>query len=150
MNDAVVVLSICLVLGLIGRNPLIAGASACLLCLALGRLEPAVRWVAANGTTLGVFILLMSLLAPVAAGKVSLRGFGAELLRPSGLIAAGVAAAAAYFGRGGVEYLQTYPAALVGLIAGSVVGTIFLRGVPTGPLIASGVTALLLEAMHLR
>lgn len=150
MRDAVLVLSICLALGLAGRNTLIAGASACLLCLALARMEPAVRWLAANGTTLGIFVLLVSLLAPVAAGQVSLRGFGGELLRPSGLIALGVAAAAAYFGRGGLTYLQQYPAALVGLIVGSVLGTVLLRGVPTGPLIAAGITALLLEALHLR
>ncbi len=148
--DAVVVLLVCLALGLVGRNPLIVAASAALLLLTLGRMGTLIQWVGQHGTTVGVFLLIVSLMAPVAAGQLSLAGFTGELLRPSGLIAVGVAAAAAYFGRGGVQFLQSYPAALVGLIVGSVLGTIVLRGVPTGPLIASGITALLLDMFHLR
>ncbi len=150
MNDGLWILLICVGLGLAGRNLLIAGAAACLALLQLGRAEAVIRWLDLRGTALGIFLLVGSLLAPVAAGRLSLRGFTAELLRPSGLIGVAVAAVAAYLGRGGVGFLQSYPAALVGLIVGSFLGTILLRGVPTGPLIAAGTTALLLQLLHLR
>ena len=141
-----VILLICAGLGALGRNALIAGGALCLLCLRLARLDFAVNWLDARGTALGIFVLVVSLMAPVAAGRLSLRGFAGELLRPSGLIGLAVAAAAAYLGRGGVDFLRGYPAALVGMLVGSVLGTVVLRGVPTGPLIAAGVTSMLLQA----
>lgn len=144
------ILGICAVLGLLGRNTLITAAALCLGLMQLGRLHFAVRWLEMRGTALGIFLLVISLLAPVASGKLSLKGFAAELLRPSGLIGVAVAATAAYLGRGGVNFLHSYPAALVGLIVGSVLGTIFLRGVPTGPLIAAGLTAMMLQAFGYR
>jgi uncharacterized membrane protein (DUF441 family) len=150
VSDGLWILLCCLGLGLLGRNLLIALAAACLALLHLGRVEPLIRWLDERGTAAGIFLLVTSLLAPVAAGRLSLRAFASELLRPSGLIGAAVAAAAAYLGRGGVGFLHAYPAALVGLIVGSVVGTIFFGGVPTGPLIAAGCTALLLQALRLR
>lgn len=150
LSDGVVILLICAVLGLLGRNPLIAGAAVCLLLLQVGRVDFAIHWLDERGTALGIFLLVVGLMAPVAAGQLSLRGFGGELLRPSGLVGLAVAAVAAYLGRGGVDFLQSYPAALVGMLVGSVVGTIFLKGVPTGPLIAAGVTAMLLQVMGLK
>ena len=144
------ILLICAAVGLVGRNTLIAAAAASLALLRLGRMDFAVRWLDERGTALGIYILLVSLLAPVATGRLSLREFAGELLRPSGLVGLAVAAAAAYFGRAGVGFLHDYPAALVGMITGSVLGTIFLGGVPTGPLIAAGITAMLLQASGLR
>ncbi len=150
MTDAMVILLICVALGWIGKNPLITGAALGLLLLHVARVEFAIRWLDERGTSLGIFLLVTSLMAPVAAGRLSLRAFGGELLRPSGLVGVAIAAAAAYFGRGGVDFLQSYPAALVGLIVGSIIGTIFLKGVPTGPLIAAGVTAILLQTLGWR
>jgi len=150
LTDGVIILLICAGLGALGRNALIAGGAICLLLLRLGRVDFAVHWLDERGTALGIFLLVVSLMAPVAAGRLSLRGFAGELLRPSGLIGLVVAAAAAYLGKGGVDFLQGYPAALVGMLVGSVIGTIFLRGVPTGPLIAAGVTSMVLQALRLR
>jgi uncharacterized membrane protein (DUF441 family) len=134
----------------LGRNGLIAGAALALIGLRLLGLGAAIRWLDHRGTGLGVFLLVLSLLAPVASDRLSLRGFFGELARPSGLVGVAVAAAAAYLGRGGVDFLKAYPAALVGLVVGSLVGTVFLGGVPTGPLIAAGATALLLRLAGVR
>jgi uncharacterized membrane protein (DUF441 family) len=150
VSDGLWILVGCAALGLAGKNLLIAGAAACLALLHLGRVDFAIRWLDERGTALGIFILVISLMAPVAAGRLSVRAFASELLRPSGLVGMAAAAAAAFMGKGGVDFLQAYPAALVGLIVGSVIGTIFLRGVPTGPLIAAGTTALVLQALRLR
>ena len=150
LPDGLILLLICVVLGIAGRNPLIAGAAAALLLLRLGRVEVAIRFLDQRGTSLGILLLVAGLLAPLAGDRLSLRAFAGELLRPSGLIGLAVAAVAAWFGRNGVQFLHSYPAALVGMIVGSVLGTIFLRGVPTGPLIAAGLTATLLQAMGLR
>lgn len=34
---------------------------------------------------------------------------------------------------------------IVGLVAGSIIGIVMLRGIPVGPLMAAGITALLLQ-----
>lgn len=145
MTDGLWILLLCGALGALGRNTIIAGGAVVLLLLRLGRIDGAVRWLDTHAITLGIFILVVGLLSPVASERMSLRTFAGELLRPSGLIGLGAAALATYLGRNGVEFLRAYPAALVGMLVGSVVGTIFLRGVPTGPLIAAGTTALLLR-----
>ncbi len=150
LADGLILLLICVALGIAGRNPLIAGAAAVLLLLRLGRVEVAIRFLDQRGTSLGILLLVAGLLAPLAGDRLTMRAFAGELLRPSGWIGLGVAAVAAWFGRNGVDFLHNYPAALVGMIVGSVLGTIFLRGVPTGPLIAAGLTATLLQAMRLR
>ena len=150
MTDALWILLACAGLGLLGRNLLIAGAAVCLALLHLARVDFAIRWLDHRGIALGIFILLLSLLAPVADGRLSLRAFGGELLRPTGLLGVVIAAGAAYLGKGGVDFLQAYPAALVGMVVGSVLGTILLGGVPTGPLIAAGAAALVLQLLRLR
>lgn len=148
MTDGIWILLLCAALGALGRNMLIAGGALLLIGLRFGHAQGALRWLDAKGITLGIFILVLSLLVPVANERISLRTFVGELIRPSGLIGLAAAAGAAYLGRGGVDFLQSYPAALVGMLVGSVVGTILLRGVPTGPLIAAGATALVLRVLR--
>lgn len=137
------VLLACGLLGLVARNPLIFGSCLVLLVLRLLRLDTLLHWVMDSGTNLGVFILVLALLAPVADERIPLRRFVSEIVSRQGLIAIVLATVGAWLGRFGVEYLKGYPQALVGLIVGSIIGTLFLGGIPTGPLILAGLTALL-------
>jgi len=150
VTDGLWILLLCAALGLVARNYLIAGGALTLVLLRVGQLHAVVRWLNRHALTTGVFLLVLGLLTPIAGERLSLRAFASELTRPSGWIGAAVAAAAAFLGRHGLDYLRLYPAALVGLLVGSVVGTILLGGVPTGPLIAAGTTALVLRLLGVR
>ena len=143
MSQGVLILTLCLAVGLAGRNQLIVASCATLLLLRLAHLDGMLRWVLRSGVNLGVLILIVALLAPLADEQISFRHLLAELGSVQGVLAVVLAAAGAWLGRRGVDYLAAQPQSLVGLIVGSLLGTLLLRGVPTGPLILAGLTALL-------
>lgn len=142
-SEGLLVLLACAALGLAARNTLILGSCLVLVTIRLLRLDGLLHWLMDTGTTFGVFVLILALLAPVADEQIPLRRFVGEIFTRQGAIAVVLAAAGAWLGRYGVDYLKGYPQALVGLIVGSVLGTILLGGIPTGPLILAGLTALL-------
>jgi uncharacterized membrane protein (DUF441 family) len=143
VTEGLLILAVLALAGALGRNTMLVAASALLLGLRLVHADGLVRWIGAAGTGWGVFFMILALLAPIARDQIGLRHFRNELLSPAGLLAILLAAAGAYFGRRGVDYLRAEPQILVGLVAGSILGTVFLRGVPTGPLILAGLTSLL-------
>lgn len=143
MTEGLLILLICAAVGLAARNTLIVGSCLVLLALRLLRLDGLLQWFIKAGTSLGVFILVLALLAPVADDRIPLRRFVGELFTRQGAIAVVLAALGALLGRHGVDYLRSDPQALVGLVVGSLLGTIFLGGIPTGPLILAGLTAVL-------
>jgi uncharacterized membrane protein (DUF441 family) len=52
---------------------------------------------------------------------------------------------ATYMNAKGLEILKIDPQLIVGLVIGSIFGIIFMRGIPVGPLMAAGITALLMK-----
>lgn len=143
VSEGLLILAALAAAGIIGRNRLLIFSALLLLALRLVHADAAVRWLGRSGTNWGVFLMIVALLAPVAADQVGLRRFKEELLSPAGIFAVVLAAAGAYLGRRGIAYLEAEPQILVGLVAGSLLGTLVLRGVPTGPLILAGLTSLL-------
>ncbi|MBO9598975.1 MAG: DUF441 family protein, partial [Cohnella sp.] len=49
----------------------------------------------------------------------------------------------------GLEMLRVDPQLIVGIVIGSIVGILFLRGIPVGPLMAAGLTALFIKVIQL-
>lgn len=141
-SEPLLILLLLLALGLLARNSLLAGSAAVLILLRLAGATPLLGWLGRYGISAGIFLLILAILVPVADGRIPLGAFFAELLRPAGLVAVLVSAAAAYVAKDGVELLARQPSVMVGLIAGSIAG-VLVGGVPTGPLIAAGITALL-------
>jgi len=45
----------------------------------------------------------------------------------------------------GLALLKSDPEMIVGLIAGSIIGIVLLRGIPVGPLMAAGIPSLFLQ-----
>jgi uncharacterized membrane protein (DUF441 family) len=45
----------------------------------------------------------------------------------------------------GLDLLKVDPELIVALVIGSIFGIVFLRGIPVGPLMAAGITAMLLK-----
>jgi uncharacterized membrane protein (DUF441 family) len=143
VTEGTLILLVLAAAGAIGRNRMLLLASLLLLALRLLRADALVRWIGGGGTNWGVFLMILALLAPIASEDIGLRHFRQEILSPAGIFAILLAAAGAYFGRRGVDYLQAQPQVLVGLVAGSILGTVVLQGVPTGPLILAGLVSLL-------
>ena len=62
-----------------------------------------------------------------------------------GIIALTGGAIATYMNGKGLDLLKVDPQLIVGLVIGSIFGILFMRGIPVGPLMAAGITALFLK-----
>ncbi len=142
-------LLVVLALGLLGRNHLVWTAALILLGIRLLGLDFLYPVLDRFGVRVGLTLLVVAIMVPFVAGTIRFEGLWSTLTAPPGLLAALSGAVAAYLGRLGVEGMRAHPEIAVGLVVGSILGASLLRGVPTGPLIAAGATALLLQALGL-
>ena len=95
-----------------------------------------------SGIKLGLLILLLAVLSPLASGKLGLAeivnsyrsviGFMALI---SGLLATQIVGL-------GIKLLDSQPQLVAGILLGAIVGIVFFDGVPVGPLLAGGLTAM--------
>ncbi|MXQ55120.1 DUF441 domain-containing protein [Shimazuella alba] len=142
-SDLILVLLI--VTGLIGRSPIIATAASFLLILKLIHLERFFPGVERRGLEFGLLFLTIAVLVPFASGKVSVKDIGEIFSTLPGMFALIGGIAATYMNGKGLDLLKMDPQLVVGLVLGSIVGIVFMRGIPVGPLMAAGITAFLLK-----
>jgi uncharacterized membrane protein (DUF441 family) len=93
----------------------------------------------------GLVFLIIGILLPLASGDISIEIIYRRIFSLEGLIATIVGICSAVLARKGVNLLKLSPEVMVGLIFGSILGTSFFNGVPTGPLVAAGIAALFIE-----
>lgn len=138
-------LVILIIIGLIGRSPIITTAACILLIIKLIHLERYLPVIERRGLELGLLFLTMAVLVPFASEKIGCRDIVHVFTSWPGIIALAGGAAATYMNAKGLEVLKIDPQLIVGLVIGSILGIIFLRGIPVGPLMAAGITALFLK-----
>ncbi|GAC43045.1 DUF441 domain-containing protein [Paenibacillus popilliae] len=139
------VLVVLIVVGLVSRSPIITTAACILLIVKLVHLERYLPAIERRGLELGLLFLTIAVLVPFAAERITAEHLWSTLTSWPGIFAlVGGAVATSMNGRG-LELLKSDPQMIVGLVAGSLIGIILLRGVPVGPLMAAGITALLLS-----
>ncbi|MBD2869543.1 DUF441 domain-containing protein [Paenibacillus arenilitoris] len=144
-----IVLVALIIIGLIGRSPIIATAACLLLAIKLVHLERFLPTVERRGLELGLLFLTLSVLVPFAAGKIQTKDITAILTTWPGWLALLGGAAATYINGKGLDLLRIDPQIIVGLVIGSIIGIVFMRGVPVGPLMAAGITAILYKLFKL-
>ena len=120
IDPAALILLVFTALGVISHNTPVTIASAVLLLMQQTFLARYLPWVEKNGLTVGIILLTIGVLAPLASGKISLgAGDFADW-----------------------KNLTAIAAVVPGLIIGTVIGVAFLKGIPVGPLIAAGILSL--------
>jgi uncharacterized membrane protein (DUF441 family) len=139
-----VVLLILAVLGIFSNNSSITIAVVFLLLLRVTQIHQVFPWIEKYGLSLGIVILTIGILAPLASGKMDLQALSGSLLHWKSLVAVAVGLLVAYLGGRGVTLMANQPAIVTGLLLGTILGVAFLRGVPVGPLIAAGILSLLI------
>ncbi|QKG84207.1 DUF441 domain-containing protein [Kroppenstedtia pulmonis] len=140
-------LVVLIIVGLIGRSPIIATAASLLLILKLTHLERFFPAVERRGLEIGLLFLTIAVLVPFAAGRISLKQVLSVFTTIPGILALAGGALATYMNGKGLDLLKVDPQMIVGLVIGSIFGILFLRGIPVGPLMAAGITALLLKVL---
>jgi uncharacterized membrane protein (DUF441 family) len=142
-------LVILIVIGIIGRSPLIATASSLLLILKLIHLERLFPAVERRGLEFGLLFLTIAVLVPFASGRIHLKDVMSVFTSLPGILALLGGALATYMNGKGLDLLKVDPQLIVGLVIGSIFGILFMRGIPVGPLMAAGITAFLLRVMKM-
>jgi uncharacterized membrane protein (DUF441 family) len=143
------VLLLLIVIGIIGRSHIITTAACVLLVVKLISLDRFFPTIERRGLELGLLFLTMAVLVPFATEKISFKDMVAVFTNWPGIIALAGGAIATYMNGKGLEMLKFDPQLIVGLVIGSIFGIVFIRGIPVGPLMAAGITALLLKIAQL-
>ncbi|AQS56583.1 DUF441 domain-containing protein [Novibacillus thermophilus] len=134
-----------IVIGIIGRSPIIATAASFLLILKLSHLEHYFPAIERRGLELGLLFLTIAVLIPFANGSIGYKDVLSVFTSAPGILALIGGALATYMNGKGLDLLKIDPELIVGLVIGSIFGILFMRGIPVGPLMAAGITAFLLK-----
>ncbi|MED0704578.1 DUF441 domain-containing protein [Aneurinibacillus aneurinilyticus] len=145
--DIFAILAVIAVLGIISKNAAIWIAAGGLMLLKLLPFEQPLNWVNQYGLKIGIAVLTMGVLAPIALGKITTVNLLDTLKSGIGIMAIVVGLGVAYLGGRGTSLLTAQPHIVTGLLIGTILGVAFFRGVPVGPLIAAGVLALFADTL---
>lgn len=134
-------------LGIFSSNMPITVAMIVLLLLRVLHLHYMFPWLEKYGLTVGIIILTIGVMTPLASGKISLSTLWLSFLHWKSLLAIGVGMLVAWLGGRGATLMSSQPTVVAGLLIGTVLGVAFFRGVPVGPLIAAGILSLMIGKM---
>lgn len=131
-------------LGIISNNITISIAMIVLLLFRITNLHQVFPWFEKYGITIGIIILTIGVMAPLASGKITIQNVLHSFIHWKSLLAIAVGIFVSYLGGRGVTLMANQPTIITGLLIGTLIGVALFRGVPVGPLIAAGMLALLL------
>ncbi|AOK92457.1 DUF441 domain-containing protein [Paenibacillus sp. SEL3] len=131
-------------LGIVSGNSTVTIAMVVLLLLRVTSFHTAFPWLEKYGLTIGIIILTIGVMTPLASGKISINQVMESFLHWKSLLAIGIGILVAYLGGRGVTLMSGQPIIVTGLLIGTVIGVAFFKGVPVGPLIAAGLLSLLI------
>lgn len=138
-----IVLLILLACGVLSQNHTISIATMILIIIKLLPIGQTIfPYVQQYGLNLGILILTIAVLTPIASGKLSGETILKSFIHIQSLVAILIGVFVAWLGGRGVILMSNQPNTVAGLLIGTVLGVAFLRGVPVGPLIAAGILSL--------
>lgn len=149
--EATIILVFILAVAIIGKANSVAIATCALLILKLLGLDKYVYpIVGKSGMTWGLIILLAAIMVPLADGSVSTSSIKGTFTSWIGIAALLLSFFTTYLSGQGLAYLTVHGQGdiMPALILGSVAAAAFLGGVPVGPLITSGILAIIVRLVQ--
>ncbi|TYA15533.1 DUF441 domain-containing protein [Paenibacillus faecis] len=144
MDTISLVLLFLAALGIFSGNMPITVAMIVLLLIRVLHLHFAFPWLEKYGLTVGIIILTIGVMTPLASGKLTLQTLWASFFHWKSLLAIAVGMLVAWLGGRGAALMGSQPTVVAGLLIGTVLGVALFRGVPVGPLIAAGILSLII------
>ena len=128
-------------LGFVSHNTTVAVSILVLIIVRVTPLNTFFPWIEKQGLTVGIIILTIGVMAPIASGTPStlIHSF----VNWKSLVAIAVGVFVSWLGGRGVTLMGSQPQLVAGLLVGTVLGVALFRGVPVGPLIAAGLVSLI-------
>lgn len=146
-----IILVIILAISIIGKANSVSVATAILLIIKLLNIEkyifPALD---KSGVFWALVLLIAAILIPIANGSISSFKIKDNLTSTIGIIALLLSFFTTYLSGLGLKYLtvQGHGDVMPALILGSIAAAAFLGGVPVGPLITTGLLAVVMRIFH--
>ncbi len=129
-------------LGFISHNTTVAISILVLIIVRVTPLNAFFPWVEKQGLTVGIIILTIGVMAPIASGTLPPSTLIHSFMNWKSLLAIAVGVFVSWLGGRGVSLMGSQPHLVAGLLVGTVLGVALFRGVPVGPLIAAGIISL--------
>lgn len=136
-------------IGILARSHLVVLAAVVLLILRTVKAQLIFKMLAVKGIDAGLLLLMLTVLLPMATDQVTWKDLQKTFLSPLGIAALAGGLLATKLNGMGVDLLKVEPQLVIGMVVGSIVGIVFWGGVPVGPLMAGGLTALLVKLLGL-
>lgn len=140
-------LLIILVISVLGDNHSVSIAALLLLLVKLLGFDNWFPVLESHGLSVGITILTIAILVPVAQGNISLAGMAASFTTPITLIAIAIGVFVSWVAGQGVPFMKESPEAVTALVLGTIVGVCFFKGLAVGPLIAGGLVSLVVHVL---
>lgn len=132
-------------LGIVSKNKLIYISAGVLVIFSLLGFLPITNNAQKILMDTGVCLLVMGVLMSLCSGSISTSDIYQIILSLDGFVAFLVGIASAIMAKKGVFLMQKSSSVVVGLLFGSIISAAFFNGIPTGPLVAAGLVAFLLN-----
>jgi len=150
MDTSLVILLMLLIIAIIGRSNLVAMASCILMAVKFSGLDQLLLpLLEEKGLKIGLLILMIYILLPLARGQVTANHVKYSFLTVPGILALLGGALATHLNNEGLKLMKAMPETVFGITLGTILGTVFFKGIPCGPVMAAAVTAILLEIYNL-
>ena len=137
-----IALLVLLACGIFSHNTAVTIAAGVLIVFKITPLSEFFPLLQQHGLNVGIVILTIGVLTPIASGKIPGEAILKSFLSWKSLLAIAIGLFVAWLGGRGVKLIMHQPNVVAGLLIGTVAGVALLRGVPVGPLIAAGVLSL--------
>lgn len=131
-------------LGIVSSNTTITIAMLVLILLRVTHLNQAFPWLEKYGLTIGIIVLTIGVMSPIASGSMSVDTMLKSFLNWKSLLAIAIGVLVSYLGGRGAALMGNQPTLVAGLLIGTIAGVALFKGVPVGPLIAAGILSLLI------
>jgi uncharacterized membrane protein (DUF441 family) len=136
-------------LGLFGRSNLVVTSACILLCIRYFNLDSLLLPVLEQrGLEIGLVLLMLHILTPAATDKLTKADLY-SVVSFKGFLALVAGALATKLNGDGLNLMNASPEIIFGMTVGTVLGILFLRGTPCGPVMAAAVTAVFLQITSL-
>lgn len=129
-------------LGWMSKNDTVLIAMLVLIVMKVTPLNQFLPLVEKKGLWLGVIILTIGVMSPLASGKINPIEVFRSLTNWQSIMAVAVGILVAWLGGEGAYLLEVRPMYVPELLIGTIIGVAVFNGVPVGPLIAAGILSL--------
>lgn len=150
ISQPILFLLLLLIIGIVGKNQSLVIAVSVLLGIKVTGLDSRVfPFLHAKGINLGVIVITIAVLVPIATGEIGFKQLSDALKSTYAWIALFSGIFVAIIAKFGLDLLSNDPHITAALVIGTILAVVLFKGIAVGPLIAAGIAYLVMKLFSL-